>query len=138
MEEVELHMEEEFLLTMELLQEDMEHLQADMELQVLDMELPVLDMTHLAQDMIVPAQDMTVQALDLDLTPALDTQLLSLDIARDQQIFCQKNRKISPMVLFMPTPQNQPWRDHYYPIYYLFNRHQIILLLCLINYSLIN
>merc|ERR1712117_1003752 len=113
---------------------DMELLQVVMEPLVLDMVHPVLDMTAQAPDMIAPALAMTAQALDLDLTPAPDTQPPSLATARDLQIFCLKNRKISPMVSFTPIPQNLPWKDHYYPTYYLFNKQLIMLLPCSINY----
>merc|ERR1712117_479665 len=118
---------------MVLLQEVMEPLQVDMEPLVLDMVPQVLDMTAQAPDMIAPAQAMTVPVLDLDLTPAPGTQPPSLATARDLQIFCQKNRKISPMVSFTPIHLNLPWKDLYYPTYYLFNKQLIMLLLCSIN-----
>merc|ERR1712027_247649 len=105
-------------------------LQVVMEPLVLDMVPPVLDMTAQVQDMIAPVLAMTAPAPALDLTPAPDTQPPSLATARDQQIFCLKNRKISPMVSFTPIPQNLPWKDLYYPTYYLYNKQLIMLLPC--------
>ena len=140
MEAVELHMEEESLQIMEHQVEDMEPqvvvmelLQVDMEPLVLVMVPQVLDMTAQALDMIAPVLAMTLQALDQDLTPAPGTQPPSLATARDQQIFCLKNRKISPMVSFTHIPLNLPWKDLYYPTYYLYNKQLIMLLPCSIN-----